>query len=69
VASEAPVNTPPDRHDARLLAGTQCAALAAMVAIFELIHGAWYVRLVPGVLVVVLANFGARLWVRRRHAP
>ena len=56
------------RSDARLVAGTQCAALAAMVALFEIIPGAWYVRLAPGVLVVVLANFGAQLWVRRRHS-
>jgi hypothetical protein len=63
-----PEDTPRDRSDARLIAGTQCGALAAMVALFQIIPGAWYVRLVPGVLLVVLANFGARLWVRRRHS-
>ena len=62
-----PPNMPPDRFERRFVAGTQCAATVALIGLFELIHGAWYVRLLPGAAVVVLANFGAQLWVRRRH--
>jgi hypothetical protein len=59
---------PPDRFEKRFVAGTQAAATVALIGLYELIHGAWYVRLLPGVAVVVLANFGAQLWVRRRHS-
>jgi F0F1-type ATP synthase assembly protein I len=45
-----------DRHRARTIAGVQCAATVAALALFAIVDAVWYVRLVPGLLVVLIAN-------------
>jgi F0F1-type ATP synthase assembly protein I len=55
-----------DRDRARIIAWVQCAATVASVALFALLDEAWYARVLPGLLVVLIANIVIRGWMRRR---
>jgi hypothetical protein len=58
-----------DSREAKVTAFVQCAAAIAAIAIFVLLSGPWYFRVLPAVLVVIIVNATLRGRHRRLHPP
>jgi hypothetical protein len=58
-----------DRDRRWVVALVQAGATVAAIALFVMLDEAWYFRLVPALLVLLIANMTLREWLRRRVPP